>query len=280
MPNKSIDTLVEDIYGVFDKGVKIEEEYVKEFGETLSKIVDQRINEERVHVPLRLSQLGEKCDRKSWFRANAHELAETLPPWTRLKFLYGDIIEALLLFLAKATGHKVEGEQDTVQIGGVKGHRDAIVDGRLVDVKSASTYGFKKFLNNGLRRDDPFGYLRQIGAYLAGSKGTGELSEEDVVSFLAMDKQNGHLVLDTYPADEVDYEELVEHKLEVIASSTPPNRYYHPVPEGKSGNQKLGIECSYCEFKKACYPGLRTFAYSTGPVFLTKVVREPNVPEV
>ena len=49
--------------------------------------------------------------------------------------------------------------------------------------------------------------------------------------------------------------------------------------EGKSGNEKLGFECSYCPYKAECWPGVRGFAYSYGPVFLTKVVRTPSVPE-
>ena len=62
--------------------------------------------------------------------------------------MFGDILEELLLFLAKEAGHTVTGQQDTLSISGVNGHRDAIIDGRLVDVKSASSYSFRKFKNN------------------------------------------------------------------------------------------------------------------------------------
>jgi hypothetical protein len=52
------------------------------------------------------------------------------------------------------------------------------------------------------------------------------------------------------------------------------------VPDGKSGNIKLGIKCSYCQYKKHCYPEVRKFAYSYGPKFLINVEYEPNVQEV
>ena len=37
------------------------------------------------------------------------------------------------------------------------------------------------------------------------------------------------------------------------------------------------MECSYCQFKDACWPNLQTYVYARGPVHLTKVVREPKV---
>lgn len=277
---KDINTLVEDIYGVFDKEVVITEDQAEEFGRSVATMMTNRINEERAHSALRLSAIGETCNRRLWYRANAPELAEPLKPYTRLKFLFGDLTELLLLFLAKISGHSVEGEQDTLDIAGIKGHRDAVVDGRTVDVKSASTFGFKKFKNNGLREDDPFGYLRQIGGYQYAAKDDPLVTEKDVVSFLAMDKQHGHLVLDTYPVDNIDYNELVQEKIEVVSSNLVPKRGFSDEPEGKSGNRKLGTKCSYCEFKEACWPKLRTFAYSTGPVFLTHVEREPKVREI
>jgi len=53
------------------------------------------------------------------------------------------------------------------------------------------------------------------------------------------------------------------------------------VPQSKtSPNTKLPVMCSYCEFKKKCWPEARKFIYSYGPVFLVDVKSEPKVPEV
>lgn len=192
----------------------------------------------------------------------------------------GDLLEELLLFLAAEAGHDVQGQQDEVEINGVKGHRDAVIDGRIVDCKSASTYSFKKFASNGLRGDDPFGYLDQLGGYLFAAKDDPLVTEHDVASFLVVDKTLGNIVLDTYPSNGVDYSSKVEDLKEMVADEEPPGRHFSPVPEGKSGNEKLCTTCSYCNFKKECWPELRTFIYSTGPTYLTKVVKEPKVFEL
>ena len=47
-----------------------------------------------------------------------------------------------------------------------------------------------------------------------------------------------------------------------------------------SPNTKLSMQCSYCEYKKMCWPKLRTFIYSYGPEYLVDVRKEPKVPEI
>lgn len=221
---------------------------------------------------LRLSNIGTPCDRKLWYMINKPELAEPLSPSTKLKFLFGDILEELLLWLAEQSGHTVTDKQKEVEVNGVKGHIDALIDTHLVDVKSASSRSFDKFKYGLNASNDTFGYLHQLGAYshAIGAK---------VLAFLAVDKQFGHICLDTHEKDDTDYPKLVEKKKYIVSLPDPPKRTFSDVPEGKSGNRKLCTECSYCPFKQSCFPGLRTFVYSTGPVYLTHVAREPLVPE-
>lgn len=276
---KTIDTLVTDIYSLFGPTPhKVTPENAEKFGKDLGTLIASRMGE-RQKPSLRLSNLGSKCKRKLWYEINKPELAEELPPWVRIKFLFGDILEHLLLFLSREAGHKVEGEQDTLYIGDVKGHRDAVIDGRTVDVKSASTYSFKKFKDHGLADDDPFGYIDQLGCYVSASASDPLVEEKDVGSFLAIDKTLGHITLDTYPKPDKDYERLSEEIKELLLRSDPPARGYEDVPEGKSGNRKLCTACSYCAFKHTCWPNLRVFGYSTGPVYLTRVERKPKVSE-
>lgn len=279
---KTIDTLVDDIYELFDnpKNWNPDPQHVQEFGQRLAAHVGARASAERGPPTLRLSNLGYPA-RKLWFSINRPDEAEKLRPETRIKFLFGDILEELLLFLAKEAGHEVKGEQDTLNVGTVVGHRDAVIDGRLVDAKSASSYAYVKFKDHGLVGNDPFGYVDQLGSYLHASLNDPQVTEKDVASFLVIDKQHGKICLDTYPKTDTDYEKLAEEKKSVIALPEPPKELcYQPVPEGKSGNFKLPVECSYCPFKWTCHENLRGFLYSTGPVYLTKVEREPKVPEV
>lgn len=278
---KKIDTLVQDIKDRITSNEPYDTGVVADFGASLAKLLGERLSNQ-THTPsLRLSNLGTPCDRKLWYSVNKPELGERLSASTRLKFLFGDIIEHLVLFLARASGHAVSSEQKEVDLHGVRGHIDAVIDGELVDVKSASTFSFKKFRDHGLVGDDPFGYRHQLNGYLSSDLGSDPEVDTSRGHFLAVDKTLGNICLDTHDKEDVNYEEMVESKRQMLAYPAPPARGYSDVPDGRSGNRRLGMECSYCPFKQECWPGLRVFAYrGTRPVFLTRVSREPNVPEM
>lgn len=275
----SIKTIVKDIYALFDPRTKIdvEDSVGEEFGKKLGLHILRRIREERTKPSLRMSNLG-MPDRKLWYTVNTPELAEPLQPQVRIKFLYGDLLEELLLFLSQLAGHKVEGQQDEVQLNGVKGRRDAIIDGHLVDAKSASSYSFRKFKDHTLKEDgnDSFGYIPQLDGYLHSSLNDVRLLDKDKASFLAINKESGEITLDTYRKGKVDYTTLIDRKRQMLAHNQPPERCYEDEPEGQSGNRKLGVVCSYCPFKHTCWPGVRTFLYSNKPVFLTHVAKRPQ----
>ena len=80
-----------------------------------------------------MSSLGAKCSRQLWHKKYNPEEVEKLPYHVKLKYLFGHILEHLLLFLAREAGHTVEGEQQTLEINGVIGHRDALIDGVQTD---------------------------------------------------------------------------------------------------------------------------------------------------
>lgn len=275
---KTPDTLVEDIYSVFDKN-DVSQEAVDAFGKELSDVIARSLGE-RKEARLRMSSIGQPCMRKLWYEINQPEKAEPLDGQTKFKFLIGHLTEAVVLFLARLSGHSVTGEQDEQSIAGVKGHRDAVIDGRLFDVKSASPYSFQKFKEGSLHKNDSFGYVDQIQSYLYAGQNDELITEKDKASFLVVQKVTGELCVDTYDKEDVDFDEVYEYKKSVVAASEPPSRGFDPVPEGKSGNLKLPVVCSYCPFKQTCHPDARLFLYSTGPVWLTQVEREPKVPEV
>lgn len=277
---KAIETLVPDIYETMEKGASVPEEKIKEFSDSLAKLVSDRLSDRSHRSYLRLSNLGESCRRKLWYSINMPERAEKISGKALLKFLIGDLWEAVLLFLAEVSGHKVEGRQDELDLYGVKGHRDAVIDGVLVDCKSASSYSFQKFKNHLTPEEDAFGYIDQIQGYLHASKDDPLVKDKSRAAFLVGDKTLGTLTLDVHRKTNKDYEKFVEETREMLAQPNPPPRDFHPVKDGESGNMKLPTKCSYCDFKKVCHPKVRTFLYSNGPRYLTTVKRLPNVPEV
>ena len=226
-----------------------------------------------------MSNVGKPCERQLWYDINTPEDGESLPPEAFMKFLFGDLCELLLLFLVEASGHEVAGTQDTQEIEGIKGHRDAVIDGVVVDVKSASTYSFQKFRDGTLAQNDSFGYVDQLQSYLYAAGDDPVVTDKSRGAFLVLDKTLGHICLDIHENKHLPYDKIYAHKKAVVASGTPPERGFSPEPDGASGNMKLPMNCSYCAFKEKCHPGLRTFIYSNGPRFLTEVKKVPNVPE-
>lgn len=271
-----IETLIEDIYALFGKNDLFDPALFREFGDNLTDIMAVRFNEERVGGKLRLSNIG-KPDRQLWFEVNDPGGGEEMPPQAHIKFMYGDMQEHLCILLAKLAGHDVQFEQQEVEIDGIKGHLDCTIDGHVVDVKSASRFAFPKFKDGSLLEpgNDAFGYIGQLAGYVH-AKTPGKDGY-----FLAVNKDLGHLALLRVPAEMLQryrVEERIKHDKEMVLGDMPP-RCYDDVPDGKSGNRKLDVGCSYCSRKFTCWPDLKTYYYSNGPRYLTKVEREPKVSE-
>lgn len=265
---KNIDSLIKDIYRYLESYTVVTPEQSAELALFLSQVICEKLSAYRKPA-LSMSCIGHPV------RKLKLELEHPIKPTgkQRLRFLYGDILETLLLWLAKQAGHTVESQQDTVEVDGVKGHIDAIVDGVLVDAKSCSPQSYKKFASGTLPSCDPFGYLAQISGYK-------EYLKKERASFLAIDKVSGDLCLYTPDAEYElpDPHKVIENAREAIATKDftklPPCE--QPVPAGKSGNMKLSTGCKYCSFRGKCWPGLRVFQYKTGPEYFTKVVKEPS----
>ena len=239
---------------------------------------------------LRLSQMGPRCPCALWYSIHHPELAEQLPPYARIKYCYGHIIEHLVIGLAKAAGHEVTGEQDELVLEDIRGHRDCVIDGCTVDVKSAASRSFLKFRDKTIAEDDSFGYLDQLDGYAVAALDDPLVRVKDRAYLLAVDKQLGHLAL---------YEHKVRHEAiinrirsykAIVLRSSHPACTCGTEADGESGNIKLDLQASYNAHKHSCAAQrgdtIRTFLYSDGPRYLTKVVRRPKrrdgtlIPEV
>lgn len=269
-------TISSDIYKVIDGEIKVDDSLYDELAQDLAQTLKTRLSDtEPVRKTLGLSSVGKPL-RRLWYDFHSDTELVKPTPSMRLKFLFGDIIEDLLLWLVKVSGHTVTDRQKEVECCGVVGHIDSIIDGEVVDIKSASPKSFLKFLGGTLPDNDPFGYLAQITAY---DKVTGKGHP----GFLVMNKVTGE-ICEYRPDpdfDMPDVEPIIEKAKAVVASDTPPDELcYEPEPDGASGNMKLANGCSYCSFKHLCFPNLRAFKYANGVRYLTHVVKEPRVEEI
>jgi len=281
---KTIDTLIPDIYqmlGGTDGRPWFSGAVRSTLGEDILHGLQGTFGEGAAPRPtLRMSRLGPTCPRALWYSIHHPEKAEPLPPWVKIKFAYGHVLEALVLSLARAAGHEVTGEQDELRLDDIVGHRDCVIDGCVVDIKSASSRSFSKFKFKTLAQDDPFGYLDQLDGYVVASANDPLVRVKDKGYLLAIDKQLGHLVLYEHEVRHDHIRGRIKQYKEFVQSSTPPHCNCGVLPEGKAGNLRLDTRASYSAYKRCCFPHLRTFAYSSGPVDLVKVVREPDVPEI
>lgn len=241
------------------------------------------------------SEVGQPCMRKLWYdrhydAANMAS-AEEISPQTKLKFMYGDLIESIAVPLIKATGRVVTGIDESFKrtftatdgnVWTVSGRTDLIVDDCVVDIKSMSGISFKMFQQQGIPRADHFGYRWQLHTY------NWLRNSENDSALLGINKENGSVNLIENESTDLG---VVEDRLQLIAKSVS-HKMIIPAgmpdePEGASGNRKLCTTCSYCKYKHSCwatansFKGLRKFLYAGNkPVYLTEVRREPKVPEV
>ena len=281
-----LDTLIDDIYGQLGKLSEGKEFNLsdEDLDMTASRIKDSlrawaRPSKRNSEFILRMSNVGRPA-RQLWYEQNMPtESSEPLPS-TQIKFLYGHILEEILLMLVRAAGHNVTDEQKEITVKGIKGHIDCKIDGEVVDVKTASKFAFNKFREGRLAEDDPFGYMSQLAGYEEAEK-----SSEG--GFLVINKESGELCL--YRPEELDKPAInrqIQDVKKALKLATPPPRCYESVPDGKKGNMKLNRNCNYCAYKFECHKdsnngtGLRVFKYSNGPTYFTHVEVAPRVEEI
>lgn len=297
---KKIETLIEDIHAVFTEEHIIDQKNLDELGKNVKEVVKEAIesaNEKRTPC-LRMSNIG-KPDRQLWYELNQGDPSKVLAfgeddvftpdPTLLMKFLFGHIIEQLLIFFIKESGHTLSHEQEELEINGILGHTDGCIDGVPMDIKSASKYSFStKFYMRGLLKPtsdaDPFGYKGQMSGYREAllEKYPDEI-DEDKVAWVAFNKETGELCLLLADAMELyNAEDRVEHLKHTLAKTTPPDQKCHqPEINDKAGNEVLHKLCTWCPFKGDCWKdanngkGLRVFNYATGPKYFTKVNKVP-----
>tara|TARA_R100000306_G_C4378181_1_gene142914 strand:+ start:158 stop:1009 length:852 start_codon:yes stop_codon:yes gene_type:complete len=278
---KAIYTLVPDIKHLISNGKKKVskaslEKLVKAVKNDAIRFLDP--DDKTRMAYLRMSNIGRE-DRKLWYEIH-NKVPVDHPPELLLKFFYGNLVEAMLLFLAAESGHKVTDEQKEVQLEGIKGHIDSKIDGAVIDAKSSSHRGFQKFKNGTLFEDDPFGYVGQLSGYME-AEGCSE------GGFLAYDKSTGELAL--LMVDEltkIDATDRIKYLKRILELDTVPERCYKPIPLGTNGNYILDYHCRYCDFKEKCWSdanngkGLRKFDYAGGIKYFTHIKVEPRVEEL
>jgi hypothetical protein len=278
-----LSTLIDDIYSSLSpleigEDLNLSDEAVEEFGEKVKDAIRSWSSPRKQTSGLRMSNIGRPA-RQLWFESRSEE-KKTFSAPTLIKFLYGHILEELVVLLVKLSGHSITDQQKEVIVDDIVGHIDCKIDGEVVDIKTASNFAFKKFKEGTLQDDDPFGYMAQLAGYEA-AEGTSD------GGFLAINKESGELTLyRPGPFSKPNIAARISSMKDYLKLDELPPRCYPDVPEGKSGNRRLGTSCSYCPYKHDCWSdanhgnGLIAYKYASGIKYFTRVAKEPQVPRL
>lgn len=278
-----LSTLIDDIYSALSpleigEDLNLSDDVIEEFGEKIKDAVRSWSSPHKQTSGLRMSNIGRPA-RQLWFESRSKD-KKTFSAPTLIKFLYGHVLEELVVLLVKLSGHSITDQQKEVSVDGIIGHIDCKIDGEVVDIKTASNFAFKKFREGTLQNDDPFGYMAQLAGYEA-AEGTSD------GGFLAINKESGELTLyRPGPFSKPNITARISSMKDYLKLDELPPRCYPDVPEGKSGNRRLGTSCSYCPYKYDCWSdanhgnGLIAYKYASGIKYFTRVAKEPQVPRL
>jgi len=242
--------------------VKISDKLVEEFGEACKESLRKQFSEERREkFQVRMSNVGRPLCQLQMEAKNIK--GEGQPYNAKMRNTFGDLIEALAIFVMKSAGVEIEDEQKSVKYNfngsTLEGRYDVKIDKKVWDVKSASPYSFeKKFGPAGgfeeVIKDDAFGYASQGYLY----------SESEKVPFggwIVINKSTGEWLTCEAPLADDEYKATAiknaEDNMKSIINKKPFKRCYSDIEETfrtkKTGNKVLGFVCSFCPYKLPCW---------------------------
>ena len=262
--------ILHKVQGFLDRvsreGTGLDPKLVKEFTEACTTSVIRQFSNKRGDWKPRMSSLGRPLCQQKMERDGAEKNFEYN---SLVRFMFGDLVEAIAILVMKSAGVDIEAEQEAVklQLGkhSVSGTLDVEIDGKVWDIKSASPYAFEqKFGQMGgykkIKEDDVFGYVSQgylysksrdkdFGGWIVINKASGEwvvceapeLQEEDKKEALALAEKNLNALLsgEKFKRCFTDKEETYKDKDKNVK---------------KTGNRVLSSICGFCDFKRTCWP--------------------------
>ena len=235
---------------------------------------------------LRLSQSGACVKQLAYQYHHAIPNGMQIGPASKIAFVIGDITEAILVSaLAEAFEKTSAGaltfagkDQETVymdvqlekgmQRARIPGHPDGsmvvftenkVPVEAILEVKSMSDYGYRKFREEGLGVDDSYyaqvqSYMHCKGfkwAYLVAYNKTAGARDAEIHedgTWTPVTAMHGEWI--PYNADYVELS--IKNKFRTVINSTGPEEVSRPYEPNKKG--QLAFPCDYCAYYKTCFP--------------------------
>jgi len=263
-------TLIENfLYDAVGGKVKLPPAVINEFKEACGKALEKQFNE-KIDWRMRMSGLGKPlCQQQLEKKGIKGEIQYN----TIIKFLMGDLLEAVAIAVMRGAKINIEKTQSpvTLKLGNTDlgGTYDIKIDGKVWDIKSASPSSFMgKFGEYGsynkIKEDDPFGYVMQGHLY-------GEGENVPFGGWIAINKVTGEFAVCKAPDNqENDRKEVLEKAVKTIKHLNSKKKFkklFKALPETylaksgaykgqrlETGNTILETICGFCQFRKHCWP--------------------------
>ena len=244
------------------ESVKLDKRLVEEFGEACKNaLLKQFEDQRRDKFEPRMSNIGRPLCQLQMEAKGVK--GEGQPYNVKVRNTFGDMIEALAIFIMKSAGVNIKNEQKKVKYkfngSEVEGKQDVEIDEKIWDIKSASPYSFeKKFGEEGgfleVVKEDSFGYASQGFLY-------GESQNKKFGGWIAINKSTGEWTVCETPAmiepHKTEALKKAKDNLKALKDKVPFKKQYDDIAEtfrGKpTGNRVLGFVCSYCPYKLPCW---------------------------
>lgn len=244
--------------------IKIPDEIQKEFAkDCLSAVQKQFTDKRESEFRIRMSNIGRPlCQlqmEKKYATDSTVGYADNYN--TKLRNLYGDIIEAVVVMLLRVVKVNIQGVQGKVKLKtkyfDIKGTYDIIIDDKVYDIKSASSFSFRNKFGQGFQsiaNDDVFGYLPQGYLYAQSLK-------KNFGGWIVINKETGEMLITEPPREDSKFKrealKRANTNMKALMKDEPFERQFELKNEkfgrNETGNKVLGTVCSYCQYKHKCW---------------------------
>ena len=244
--------------------IKIPDEIQKEFAkDCLSAVQKQFTDKRESEFRIRMSNIGRPlCQlqmEKKYATDSTVGYADNYN--TKLRNLYGDIIEAVVVMLLRVVKVNIQGVQGKVKLKtkyfDIKGTYDIIIDDKVYDIKSASSFSFRNKFGQGFQsiaNDDVFGYLPQGYLYAQSLK-------KNFGGWIVINKETGEMLITEPPQEDSKFKrealKRANTNIKALMKDEPFKRQFELKNEkfgrNETGNKVLGTVCSYCQYKHKCW---------------------------
>lgn len=245
-------------------GAEMPSHLLDEFADLAKKALEKHFSKkDEEDFRLRMSNIGRPLCQLQ-MQANGAE-AEVPDYSFKMRMIMGDVLEAVLITLIKASGVEVKNIHKKVELKdkdiNIKGEFDIELSDGIYDIKTVSPYAFDNKFNsdnafNSIKTTDTFGYVSQGYGY-------GLAADLPFKGWIALNKSTGQIAFAEAPDDKKETKEVanaLKKTHRTIYNGEPFKRCFSDTEETyyskPTGNRVLGFECSYCPYKTTCWDKL------------------------